>query len=128
MEDEKPQTMTFNKGDALAGMPDEMKDAVVGPMIGISAIALNMALKYADINTVQDGVLYQQYKMEGKNMQGLHLAYVFDIAMQIEEHLVKANKRVAQLLVASALAEDIEEVPAGDDAPEDGPSTSTLSP
>jgi hypothetical protein len=105
MSDDKSSGMTFTKDDALAGMPDEIKDAPVGPMVGIAAIALNMALKYHDINTVQDGTLYQQYKLEGKNMHGLHLDMVFATAIQIEEHFVAANKRIAKLFVLAALEE-----------------------
>lgn len=95
--------MAFNKDDALADMPDSLKDVPLGPVHGIAAIALNMALKYHDINTVQDGMLYQQYKLEGKNMVGLHLDHVFHTAQRMEEHLIAANGRVAKLLVAAAL-------------------------
>lgn len=90
----------------LAAELGPASEAVVGPMIGIATIALNMALKYCDINTVQDGVLYQQYKIEGKNLNALHLDMVFETAMQIEKHLVAANKRVSQMIVAQALAEE----------------------
>lgn len=106
-EDQK-SGMTFNVSqDGMEGMPDELRDAQIGPLVAISAIALNMAMKYADINTVQDGLLYQQYKLEGRNMQSLHLSYVFDIAIQIEEHLVKSNKRVAKMIVVSVLEEKL---------------------
>lgn len=118
--DDKAISMKVDPSDALAGLPDEVKDAPIGPMIGVSAIALNLAMKYADINTVQDGVLYQQYKMEGRNMQGLHLAYVLAIAKQIEAHLVDGNRRVAQLLVASALAvDDVEEKSETEEEPQE---------
>jgi hypothetical protein len=85
----------------------------VGPCIGIATIALNMSMKYHDINTVQDGQLYQQYKLEGRNMHGLHIDMVFETAKQIEQHLVAANKRVSALLVASFAAmsdEDFEAI------------------
>ncbi len=101
-----PKPMTLEPGEALAGMPEEVKNEPLGPMIGVAAIALNMALKYHDINTVQDGALYQQYKLEGRNMRNLQLEYVFDTALRIEEHLINANQRVAKLLVASVLLED----------------------
>ena len=52
-------------------------DARIGPAVGVASIALNMAMKYHDINTVQDGALYQQYKLEGKNMRPLHFDMVF---------------------------------------------------
>jgi hypothetical protein len=47
---------------------EPLKDTPIAPAHGIAAIALNMALKYHDINTVQDGLLYQQYKLEGKKL------------------------------------------------------------
>lgn len=101
-----PQTMEFKPADQLAGIPDEVKDVPIGPMMGVATIALNMAMKYCDIITVQDGALYQQYKLEGRNMHALHLDYVFDCAIRIEEHIVAANKRVAKMLVFAALDED----------------------
>ena len=74
-------------------------------MIGVAAIALNMAMKYHDISTVQDGTLYQQYKLEGRNMVPLHMDMVFETAIQIEQHLISANKRVARMMVLAALDE-----------------------
>jgi hypothetical protein len=71
----------------------------IAPAHGIAAIALNMALKYHDINTVQDGELYQQYKLEGRNMHTLHLDHVFETAIRMEAHLIGGSKRIAGLLV-----------------------------
>jgi hypothetical protein len=71
----------------------------VAPAHGIAAIALSMALKYHDIATVQDGVLYQQYKMEGRNMRDLHIDMVFETAIKIEIHLMGASDRIAKLIV-----------------------------
>ena len=104
--------MEFPKDDAAAGLPDEIKDEPIGPMISVATIALNLALKYHDINTVQDGVLYQQYKMEGKNLPSLHLDEVFHTALQIEVHLIAANKRVARLMVLAALEAPDDAAPA----------------
>jgi hypothetical protein len=84
-------------------------DAQIGPHIGVASIALNMALKYHDINTVQDGALYQQYKLEGRNMRDLHLDIVFETAIQIEKHLVGAHKRVTDALLATLVELDTEE-------------------
>lgn len=108
---EEKSTMSFTKEDGLAGLPEETKNERVGPMIGVATIALNMALKYHDINTVQDGILYQQYKLEGKNMHGLHMDMVFDTAKQIERHLIAANTRVAKLMVSAAFYDDESETP-----------------
>lgn len=73
-------------------------NAPVGTAVGIASIALNMAMKYHDINTVQDGALYQQYKIEGRNLRDLHLDDVFETAMRIERHLITANERVAKIV------------------------------
>src|SRR5262245_34096250 len=112
-------SMKFNVAeDGTAGLPSEIvNNAPVGPMVGISALALNMALKYHDSNTVQDGTLYQQYKLEGKNMHGLHLDMVFDTAIQIEQHLVAANTRVAKMIVLAALERDESEAEPSDGEP-----------
>jgi len=73
--------------------------APVAPAHGIAAIALSMAMKYCDISTVQDGALYQQYKLEGKNMTPLHLDHVFETAMKMEAYLLGANERISKLIV-----------------------------
>lgn len=73
---------------------EPIKEAPVMPAHGLAAVALNMAMKYHDINTVQDGALYQQYKLEGKNLPGLNLDMVFETAIAIERHLVGASKRI----------------------------------
>lgn len=78
---------------------ETIKYAPIAPAHGIAALALNFALKYHDINTVQDGALYQQYKLEGRNMTALHLDMVFETAIKIEAHLLGASERIAKLLV-----------------------------
>ena len=79
-------------GDALPNTP-------VAPAHGIAAIALSMAMKYHDIATVKDGALYQQYKLEGKNMRELHLDMVFETAIAIEKHLLASSERIAKIVV-----------------------------
>lgn len=105
---EERRGMTFTKDDGTAGMPDTLKDVPIGPIHGIAAIALNMALKYHDITTVQDGTLYQQYKLEGRNFATLHLDMVFETAMQIEAHMIGANSRITKLLIGAL---DVMEMP-----------------
>lgn len=73
----------------------------ISPLQGIAAIALQMSLKYHDIGTVKDGALYQQYKIEGKNMIPFHLDMVFETAIAMEKHLMGANERISQLLIDS---------------------------
>ncbi len=86
---------------------------------GIAAIALSMSMKYHDINTVQDGVLYQQYKMEGKNLHGLHLDQVLDTASKIEAWLLQAPERIAKLII-DQLPEEQEAVEGQDAALAEG--------
>lgn len=74
-------------------------DAPLATPHGVAAIALTLAMKYHDINTVQDGTLYQQYKLEGKNMQPLHIDAVFETAILIERHLLASSDRIANLVV-----------------------------
>ena len=71
----------------------------VAPAHGIAAVALTLALRYHDIATVQDGALYQQYKLEGKNMHPFHLDMVFETAMKMEAYLLGSSERIAQLVV-----------------------------
>ena len=83
-------------------------DLPLGPAHGIAAIALQMAMQYHNMNTVQDGALYQQYKLEGRNMVTLDLNMVFDTAIQIEAHLLGSSDRIAQLVV-DAIAVEVDD-------------------
>lgn len=89
-------TKTDNALDVVA---KHLPDAPIPSMVGVGAVALQMALQYWNINTVQDGVLYQQYKMEGKNLGGLHLDQVFETAIRMEQHLMRTNERVADMVI-----------------------------
>lgn len=97
---------------------EPIRDTRVAPSHGIAAIALSMAMKYHDINTVQDGALYQQYKIEGRNMRDLSLDIVFETAIRIELHLLASSDRIAQVLV-DALEIKVEEGPPEEQAAED---------
>jgi hypothetical protein len=74
-------------------------DIPVPPAQGIGAIALTLALKYHDIGTVQDGLLYQQMKLEGKNLMPLHLDMVFETAKKMELHLIGTSERIQKLIL-----------------------------
>lgn len=91
---------------------EPIKDVKIAPAHGVAALALNFALKYHDITTVQDGTLYQQYKLEGKNFRELHLDVVFETAMRIEMHLMASSERIAGLLIDA-----ITSAPMDDDDP-----------
>jgi hypothetical protein len=88
-------------------------DVPVAPAHAIASIALSLALKYHDINTVQDGALYQQYKLEGKNMTAFHLDHVFETATKMEAFLLGSSERIAKLVV-DAINEPNEEDNDGD--------------
>lgn len=78
-------------------------DAPVSPPMGVAMIAFNFALKYHDINTVQDGTLYQQYKLEGKNLHGLHLDAVMETARRIQLHLLTETHEISRLMVEGVI-------------------------
>jgi hypothetical protein len=101
---------------------EPMKDAPIAMGPGIASVALSMAMKYHDINMVKDGALYQQYKIEGRNMTGLNLDMVFETAIRIERHLLASSDRIAAMVI-DALApvvsgdegsDEAEEAPAHD--------------
>lgn len=92
-------------GEFQQDLADEMKTLVpagdfsVAPAHGIAALALNMALKYHDMGMIKDGQLYQQYKLEGRNIETLHLEYVFETAIKMEAFLLGASDRIAKIIV-----------------------------
>lgn len=94
---------------------EPMRDVKIASAHGIAAIALNMALKYHDISVVKDGTLYQQYKLEGRNIRELHLDMVFETAIRIEMYLLGASDRIAKIVV-EALVEPFSD----DNAPNEG--------
>lgn len=103
--------MTINDStrENLLDLP-ELADTPVSSGVAIASIALNMAMKYCDINTVQDGALYQVLKLEGRNMASLSLDHVFDVAKQIEIHLLNGSDRIAAIVV-DALEHHVLDVP-----------------
>lgn len=105
MTDETPPTVA---AEAPFQELTPIQDAPIAPAHGIAAVALNMAMKYHDMNLVKDGVLYQQYKMEGKNFKTLHLDEVFETAIRIERHLLASSQRIAAIVV-DAITADVEE-------------------
>lgn len=95
-------------------------DTKVAPAQGIAAIALSMALKYHDINHVHDGALYQQYKLEGRNIAPLHLDWVLETATRFEAWLLGASDRIQKIIV-EALEVVIEDEAGSVDTPEPTP-------
>ena len=99
-----------DKDNALTELEVIGENPVAVPQ-GIAAIALTMAIKYHDTNVVHDGLLYQQYKLEGKNLQPLTLDLVFETAIKMEAHLLGASERIASIVVEAIVLgiEDDEE-------------------
>ena len=116
-EDDDPKMeAAFGKG------LEPMKDTPIALPHGIAAIALNMALKYHDMGMIKDGALYQQYKLEGRNIGVLHLHHVFETAIKFELHLLGASERMAKLLI-DALEVAVEDDKAPKDEDEAGPTS-----
>lgn len=96
---QNPEMSTPNESESFKSLTKHIGDAPIAPAHGIAALALDMAIKYHDIHMVKDGALYQQYKLEGKNMKPLHLDMVFETAIKIEAHLLGASERIAKVIV-----------------------------
>lgn len=96
--------------DELRELAPAMGDTKIAPAHGIAAIALSMAMKYHGMMMIPDGLTYQQYKMEGRNIREIGLADVFDTAIQIEKHLLASADRIAKLVV-EALVVAVEDDP-----------------
>ena len=109
--------MDARQNDELRDVADALPHTPIAAAHGVAAIALSMAMKYHAINTVQDGTLYQQYKLEGKNMTPLHLDMVFETAIKIERHLMASSPRIAGIVIdafEAGLAEEEASEAAGD--------------
>ena len=85
--------------DDFKELAEHAPDLPVAPAHGIAAIALSIAMKYHDMNMVKDGALYQQYKLEGKNLRTIELNDVFETAIKIEKHLLCSSDRIAKVIV-----------------------------
>ena len=86
----------------IGELATHMGNATVTQPVGIAAIALQMAIKYHDSTVIKDGALYQQYKLEGKNLRELHIDEVFETAIRIEEHLLTSERRIQEMVVDMA--------------------------
>lgn len=92
MSNDKPKNAIEEVSKSLGPVP-------VSTQVGISAMAMQMALNYHDSNIIKDGTMYQQLKIEGAQITGLNLDLVFETAMRIERHLVGGEVRVNNLLM-----------------------------
>lgn len=104
----------------LKELSDLGANAPMSAATGIASIALSMAMKYCNMNTVQEGALYQQYKLEGRNIGPCTLEWVFHIADQIEQRLLFAQNRMSMMALEQAY-DDVAEVLSSEEEP-DSPS------
>lgn len=86
-----------------------MGDVPISAAHGISALALNMALKWHDMGMIKDGAMYQQKKLEGANIRLIDLPDVLETARQFEMHILAGPSRISEL-VMDALTEAVVEV------------------
>ncbi len=86
-------------------MSEHMGDTRVAPAVAIGAIALDLAVRYHDASMVKDGALYQQYKIEGRELRSVDIDVVFETAIRIEQHLLATSERIATLVI-DALTEE----------------------
>jgi hypothetical protein len=102
----------------FAELTPHLGNTPVAAAHAIASIALSMAMKYHDIATIKDGALYQQYKLEGKNLIPLHLDMVFETAIKLEAHLLGSSARIAALVIDAIAANADDEEDASPHAPE----------
>lgn len=104
---------TQEAAEPIKLVSDHLPGGPVAPAHGIAALALSLAVKYHDVSTIKDGALYQQYKLEGRNIVPLHLDMVFETAIRMEAWLLGASDRIAKIIV-DALEVKIEDDPPAD--------------
>lgn len=99
----------MNKADVIGEEMHELQaaapDTQVAPAHGIAAIALSMALKYHGMMMIPDGLTYQQYKMEGRNIREIGLNDVLETAIKIELHLLASSDRIAKVVMDALVIE-----------------------
>lgn len=93
--------ITLNANEAAADFKElaPIGNTPVAPAHGIAAIALNMAMKYHDMQMIPDGLTYQQYKMEGRNIRTIGIVDVFETAEKIEVWLLASSERIANVVI-----------------------------
>lgn len=94
-----------------------MENFPVSPAHGISAVALNLALKWFDITMIKDGVMYQQKKMDGSNIISIDLSDVLEVAKKFELHIMSGPSRLSGIML-EAFSEAIENIIDEPDEPE----------
>lgn len=73
----------------------------------IRFFALNMAIKYHDSTVISDGVLYQQYRMEGKEMQPLTQDHVIATALRYEI-FIRCGENTERMAIIEAVSDQLD--------------------
>lgn len=84
--------------DNLLAELEPVQDAPLTPSVAISALALNLALKWHDMCLIKDGSLYQQKKLEGANITLIDMPDVLATAQRFEAWLLSGQVRHANIL------------------------------
>jgi hypothetical protein len=116
---EEHKNQELPPGASFKELAKHMGNTPIAPAHGIAAIALDMAMKYHDMSIIKDGAMYQQYKLEGRNIRGINLDTVFETAIRIEAWLLGASERIAKIVV-DAISTPVDDEPSGQagDAPD----------
>lgn len=61
----------------------------------VRAMALTLAVKYHADTVIKDGAMYQQYKLEGRNMRTLNTDMVLETAIVYEAFIREGKVRVS---------------------------------
>jgi hypothetical protein len=99
---------------------EEISEAPIAPGTAVAAIALKMAMTFTGMSLVTDGILYQQYKLEGRNIASIDISWVFEVAIQIERHLLGGSDRIAEMLLEGISHNLIADSDDGDGDDDDG--------
>lgn len=74
----------------------------VSPGLAVASIALSLAVTYHTNSIIKDGAMYQQLKLEGKDIKSSGVEDVIDIARQFEIHLLQSSERIAGIIIDAA--------------------------
>ena len=88
------------EGMEAIGMGDlaAVKDVPMSESLMIATVALNMSLRWHDMGMIKDGVLYQQKKMEGANINYIDKSDIIKTAEEFEAYFLAAPLRHARML------------------------------
>ena len=84
---------------------EHLEQAPVSASTAIAALAMNFALKWFDMTMVKDGTLYQQYKMEQRNITVIDFPDILKKAAEFEAWLINSDNRQMEQLTPGLIEE-----------------------